>query len=99
MANKVEKFEDPGSIIREYEEIIRIKNTNIVRISYQEGEIFKKFKEKERFIKMVETFGVTKLIIIFKVNMLNLISKYLRLMKSSVNLNLLKTYLENTREI
>ena len=46
MTNRVEKSEDAVFIIREYENIIRTKKKNIIRIVYQQGKVFKRFKEK-----------------------------------------------------
>ena len=42
---------DTAAIIKEYEEIIRTKKTNIIRIAYQQGKWFKRFKVKEKFIQ------------------------------------------------
>lgn len=93
MAKKVEKFEDTAAKIREYKEIIRTKKKNIIFIAYQQGKVFKRFKEKENFIQMLKRVGINNSEIILKINMLKLIDEYPRLMRSSVNLNFLKAYL------
>ena len=82
-----------------HEEIIQAKKANIIRIAYQQGKVFKRFKEKEKFIQMAKKISVSKSTIIFKINVLKLFDKYPRLINSSVNLNFLKTYLKEIKEI
>ena len=91
-AEKIEKPEDAAAIIKQYEDIILAKKKNITSIAYQQGKVFKRFKEEEKFIKLVSEFKLHKSTIIFKINILNLIDKHLKLVKSSVTLGFLKNY-------
>ena len=91
-AEKIEKPEDAAAIIKQYEDIILAKKKNITSIAYQEGKVFKRFKEEEKFIKLVSEFKLHKSTIIFKINILNLIDKHPKLVKSSVTLGFLKNY-------
>ena len=50
MAHKVKKFKNAAAIIREYEETIQTKKTNIC-IEYQKHKVCKRFEEKEKFIQ------------------------------------------------
>ena len=68
-------------------------------MAYQQGKVFKIFKEKKKFIEMVKQFKINKSTITFKINVLKLIDKYSRLMNSSVTLNVLKTYFKDIKEI
>ena len=52
-AEKVEKPDDAAAIIKQYEDIISTKKKNIISIEYDQGKVFKRFKEKEKFIKLV----------------------------------------------
>lgn len=74
-----------------YEEIIRIKKESIC-IAYQQGKLFRRFKEQEKF-------KVHKTTMIFKINLIKLIDKHPKLMKSSVTLGFLKTYFKDIKEI
>ena len=56
---------DGAAIIKQYEEIICTKNKNI-SITYHQGKVFKRFKDKEKFIKLVNELKVQKTTIIFK---------------------------------
>ena len=44
------KNEDVTAVIQEFEEIIKSKKYNTVWIAYQQGKVFKRFKEKAKFI-------------------------------------------------
>ena len=56
---------DGAAIIKQYEEIICTKKKNI-SITYHQGKVFKRFKDKEKFIKLVNELKVQKTTIIFK---------------------------------
>ena len=56
--------------------------------------MFKRFKEKQKFIQVFKQFKISRY-----TNMLKLTEKYLRLMKSSVTPNLMKTAFKDTKEI
>ena len=51
---KTEKSGKAALIIREFENIMRSKNKNIIWLAYQEGQDFEKFKENAKFIEMVK---------------------------------------------
>ena len=70
----VEKF--AAAIIREFGEIFQIKKTNIIRITYQQGKVFRRFKQREKFIEMVKKFNVNKSTVTFQITVLKLIDKY-----------------------
>ena len=91
-AENIEKPEDAAAIIKQYEDIILAKKKNITSIVYQQGKVFKRFKEEEKFIKLVSEFKLHKSTIIFKINILKLIDKHPKLTKSSVTLAFLKNY-------
>ena len=65
---------------------------NIKFFAYQQGKVFRKFKENRKFKNLVERFKITKGTIIFKVNIVKLIDKYPKMMTSSITLNFLKSY-------
>ena len=97
-ADKVEKPKDAAAIIKQYKDIIRTKRKNI-SIVYHQGQVFKRFKDKEKFIKLVNEFIVYKSTTIFKINIAELIDKHPILMKSSVTLGFLKNYYKDFKQI
>ena len=55
---KQRNLRDGAAIIKQYEEIIYTKNKNIISITYHQGKVFKRFKDKEKFIKLVNELKV-----------------------------------------
>ena len=68
-------------------------------LAYYQGEIFKRFKEKEKFIEMIGKLKIHKSILIFKINVFKLINKHLGLMKSPVTLGFLKNCYRDIKQI
>ena len=65
-----EEIQGPGKaaeIIRQYEDIINTKKKGIINVAFYQGQIFKRFKEKEKFAKLVNELGIHKTTIIFKI--------------------------------
>ena len=49
---EAEETQDPekaAKIIKRYEDIIKTKNKGIINVAYHQGQVFKRFKEKEKF--------------------------------------------------
>ena len=45
-------------------------------MAYHQGQVFKRFKEKEKFAKLVSELGIHKTTIIFKINAFKLHKEY-----------------------
>ena len=76
---EAEEIQDPekaAEIIKRYEDIIKMKNKGIINVAYHQGQVFKRFKEKEKFAKLVSELGFHKTTIIFKMNVFKLCKKY-----------------------
>ena len=95
----VEKPEDAADIIKEYEQILRIKRKGIISIAFHQNKVFKHFKKKEKFIQMIGKLKIYKSTIVFKINVFKLIAKHPKLMKSSVTLTFLENYFKDIKEI
>ena len=95
----MENCEEAMDIIKEYEDIIKTNQRNIIFLAYQQGKIFRKFKENRKFKSLVEQFKITKGTIIFKMNIVKLVAKQINMMTSSVTLNFLKNYQEDIKNI
>ena len=50
--NNCARVEDAVKVVQEFEEIIKNKKSDIMWLVYHQGQIFKKFKEKERFVSI-----------------------------------------------
>ena len=80
--------EDAVKAIQEFEQIIQNKKSNIVWLSYYQGQIFQKFRKKERFVSdMVLKPNVSKSTIVFKIALKNLVNDFPRATNSSVSLH------------
>ena len=78
-AEKTQDPEEAAKIIKRYEDIIKTKNKGIINVAYHQGQVFKRFKEKEKFAKLVSELGIHKVTIICKINMFKLCKKYPKL--------------------
>ena len=97
--NNVTTSEDAVKIIQEFEQFIENKKSNVIWLTYCQGQIFQKFKEKEWFVSMVSRLGVSKLTIVFKIALFKLINNYPKVKNSSLSLHYFKKYLKTIREI
>ena len=91
-AEEVQDPEKTVKIIKRYEDIIKTERKRILNVAYHQGQVFKIFKEKEKFAKLVSELGFHKTTIIFKINIFKLRNKYPKLLKSSIGLELFKSY-------
>ena len=63
-------------VVKECKNIIKTNKRKIIGFAYEQGKIFKKFKEDTKFKNLVEQFGISKSTIIFKINIVKLVDKY-----------------------
>ena len=98
-AEEVRHLERAAKIIKWYEDIIKTKNKGIINVLYHQGQVFKRFKEKEKFTELVSELGIHKNTIIFKINVFKLCKKYPKLLKSSIGLGFFRNYHKNIKAI
>ena len=98
-AEEVQDPEKAAIIIERYEDIIRTKRKGIINVAYHQGQIFKRFKEKEKFAKLVSELGIHKTTIICKINVFKLCKKYPKLLTSSIGLGFFKNYYKDIKAI
>ena len=79
--------------------IIKTKRKGIINVAYHQGQVFKRFNEKEKFAKLVSELGIYKTTIIFKINVFKLCKKYRKLLTSSIGLGLFKDYHKDIKAI
>ena len=98
-AEEVQDSERAAEIIKRYEDIIKTKNKGIINVAYHQGQVFKRFKEKEKFAKLVSELGIHKTTIIFRINIFKLCKKHPKLLKSSIGLGFFKNYYKDIKAI
>ena len=92
---EAEETQDPekvAEIIKRYEDTIETKNKGIINVAYHQGQVFKRFKQKEKFDKLVSELGIHKTTNIFKINVYKLCEKYRKQLKSSIGLGFFKNH-------
>ena len=100
--NKKAEVQDPekaAEVIQKCENIIRTKKKGIIRITYHQGKVFKKFKDKEKLITLFSKLRIHKTTIIFKINVYKLCERHPKLLKSSIGLGFLKNHCKDIKEI
>ena len=98
-AEKIEDLEKAVEIIKWYEDIIKTKNKGIINVAYHQGQVFKRFKEKEKFVKLASELKIHKTTIIFRINIFKLCKKHPKLLKSSIGLGFFKNYHKDIKAI
>ena len=71
-AEEVQDPEAAAEIIKWYEDVSKTKKKGIINVAYHQGQVFKRFKEKEKFAKLVSELGIHKTTIIFKISIFKL---------------------------
>ena len=98
-AEEVQDPEEAAEIIKRYEDVIKTKKKGIINVAYHQGQVFKRFKEKQEFAELVSELGIHKTTIIFKINIFKLCEKYLKLLKSSIGLGFFKNCQKDIKAI
>ena len=98
-AEETQDPEEAAKMIKRYEDIIKTKNKGIINVAYHQGQVFKRFKEKEKFAKLVSELGIHKTTIICKINVFKLCKKYPKLLTSSIGLGFFKNYYKDIKAI
>ena len=98
-AEETQDPEEAAKMIKRYEDIIKTKNKGIINVAYHQGQVFKRFKEKEKFAKLVSELGIHKTTIICKINVFKLCKKYPKLLTSSIGLGFFKNYYKDIKGI
>ena len=98
-AEEVQDLEKAADINKRYEDIIKMKNKGIINVAYYQGQVFRRFKEKEKFAKLVKELGIHKNTIIFRINVFKLCKKHPKLLKSSIGLRFFRNYHKDIKAI
>ena len=98
-AEEVQDLEKAAKIIKRYEHIIKTKKKGIINVAYYEGQVFKRFKEKEKFTEFSTELGIHKNTIIFRITVFKLCKNHPRLLKYSIGLGFLNNYYRDIKAI
>ena len=98
-AEEIREPEKAAEIIKQYEDIIKTKKKGVINVAFHQGQVFKRFKEKEKFVRLVSELGIHKTPIIFKINVFKLCKKYRKLLNSSMDLRFFKNYHKDIKAI
>ena len=98
-AEEVQYPEEAAEIIKRYEDFIKTKKKRNINVAYHQGQVSKRFREKEKFAKLVSELRIHKTTIIFKINIFKLCEKYRKLLKSSIGLGFFKNYHKDIKAI
>ena len=59
-AKEIAEPEKAAEVIKRYEDIIKTKKKGIINVAFHQGQVFKRFKEKEKFVELVMELGIHK---------------------------------------
>ena len=79
--------------------IIKTDKKGIVRVTFYQGKLFKKFKDKEKFSTLVKQWKIHETTIVFKINIYKLCERFPKLLNSSIGLGFFKNYSRSIKEI
>ena len=99
LADEIQDPEKAAETIKRYEDVIKTKKKRVINVTCHQGQVFKRFKEKEKFAKLVSELGIHKTTIIFKINVFKLCKKHPKLLKSSIGLGYFKNYHKDIKAI
>ena len=68
LARNVENPDETAKLIKDMDNMIKIKKNNILMIAYQQGKFFRRFKTDNKFISAVSAFEINKTTINFKID-------------------------------
>ena len=87
LSRNVDSLDDTAKLVGRIERIMKSKKNNILILAYQQGVIFKKFKESSKFTSAVANLKIGKATINFKIGIIKFIGDYPKMRKSSVSLH------------
>ena len=98
-SDNVRNCEDVIPVVKEFDNIINCKKKGILNLPYEQGLLFKKFKESDRFKEMLKDIRISKSTIYFKGKLVKVLEKYSKLKKSLLCLNFMKNYIKCIKKV
>ena len=98
-AEQIQQPEEAAKVIKQDEDVIKTKKKGIINIAYYQGNVLKRFKEKEKLIKLFSQLGIHKNTIIFKINVFKLCERYSKLLRISIGLGFFKNFYKDIKTV
>ena len=89
-SKNVDNPDDIAKLIKKIDKMIKIKKKHILKLAYEQGVIFRRFKTNTRFASAISEFKISKATINFKIDIVKFIDKYPKMRTSCVSLFLSK---------
>ena len=98
-AEQIQQPEEAAKVIKQDEDVIKTKKKGIINIAYYQGNVLKRFKEKEKLIKLFSQLGIHKNTIIFKISVFKLCERYSKLLRISIGLGFFKNFYKDIKTV
>ena len=82
--------DDAAELVKKIDKLIKCRKNNILTLAYQQGMIFKRFKENNKLDNAMTEFKISETTMNFKIDIVNFIDKYPKMPKSCISLFYLK---------
>ena len=99
MAKNVDNPNDAAQLIKKMDKMIKSNKNSILKISYQQGKIFKEFKTDNKFTSAVSAFKISKTTINFKIDIVRFIDIYPKVQTFCISLNYVKNNFRVIKEV
>ena len=81
---------DAIELVKKIDNLTKLSKNNILRLAYQQGKVFQKFKSNNKFVSAMTEFGISEATINFKIDIVKFIENYPKMKKSCISLFYLK---------
>ena len=78
--------DDAAELVKKIDKLIKCNKNNILILAYQQGMIFRRFKENNKFVNAVTEFEISKTTMNSKIDIVNVIDKYPKMRKFCISL-------------
>ena len=99
LSKKVDNPDDAAELLKEIDKMIKCKKNNTLTLAYQQGIIFRKFKENNKFTNAVSEFKISKTTINFKIDIVKFIDDYPKMRTSCISFFYLKNNFRVIKEV
>ena len=99
LSRNVDSPDDAAGLVGRIEHVMKSTKNNILILAYNQGLIFKTFKENIKFTGAVSNLKIGKATINFKISIIKFLDDYPKMRKSSVSLHFLKNNFKVIKEV
>ena len=99
MAKNVGNPNDVAQFVKKMDKMIKSNKSSILKISYQQGKIFKEFKTDNKFTSAVSAFKISKTTINFKIDIVIFIDMCPKMQTFCISLYYVKNNFRVIKEV